>query len=113
MSTFFSIVFSTGLRPCSGAVIVLLFANSLNLFTAGLLSVLAMSLGVALTTSALAALTVYARHLAKRLPLVKTANNQKLRWVSDLLAICGGTVILLFGLLLVFTTVVAPSHPFK
>ena len=113
VSTFFSIVFSTGIRPCSGAVIVLLFANSLDLFTAGLLSVLAMSLGVALTTSALAALTVYARHLAERLPLVKTANNQKLRWISDLLAICGGTVILLFGLLLVFATVVAPSHPFK
>ena len=113
VSTFFSIVFSTGLRPCSGAVIVLLFANSLNLFTAGLLSVLAMSLGVALTTSGLAALTVYARHLAERLPLAKAENGQKVRWVSDLLAISGGIVILLFGLSLVFATLGAPSHPFK
>ena len=113
VSTFFSIVFSTGLRPCSGAVIVLLFANSLNLFTAGLLSVLAMSLGVALTTSGLAALTVYARHLAERLTLAKAENGQKVRWVSDLLAISGGIVILLFGLSLVFATLGAPSHPFK
>ena len=113
VSTFFSIVFSTGLRPCSGAVIVLLFANSLDLFTAGLLSVLAMSLGVALTTSGLAALTVYARHLAERLPLAKAENGQKVRWVSDLLAISGGIVILLFGLSLVFATLGAPSHPFK
>ena len=42
---FFNCVFNR-LSSCSGAVIVLLFANSPNLFTAGLLSVLAMSLGL-------------------------------------------------------------------
>ena len=113
ISTFFSIVFSTGLRPCSGAVIVLLFATSLNLTTTGLLSVLAMSLGVALTTSGLAALTVYARHLAERLPFARHADNQKVKLYSDILAISGGFIILLFGLSLVFATLAAPSHPFK
>ena len=113
VSTFCSIVFSTGLRPCSGAVIVLLFANSLNLFTTGLLSVLAMSLGVALTTSGLAGLTVYARHLAEQLPFAKTENNQNVRLVSDILALSGGRIILLFGLSLVFANLGAPSHPFK
>ena len=112
-SAFVSIVLSTGLRPCSGAVIVLLFANSLDLFTAGLLSVLAMSLGVALTTSGLAALTVYARHLAEQLSFVKEQNHQKARLFSDLLAICGGLIILLFGLSLIFAALSAPSHPFK
>lgn len=113
VSTFFSIVFSTGVRPCSGAVIVLLFANSLNLFATGLLSVLAMSLGVALTTSGLAALTVYARHLAEQLPFVKAGDDRKVRLLSDFMAIGGGLIILLFGLSLFFAALSAPSHPFK
>ena len=47
-----------GLRPCSGAVLVLLVAYSLDLRRAGVAAVLAMSLGTAITVSLLPILMV-------------------------------------------------------
>lgn len=61
------IVLAAGMRPCSGALIVLVFALSQGLVAAGVLSVLAMALGTAITTSALAALTIGAKTLATRM----------------------------------------------
>ncbi len=58
------IVLAAGLRPCSGAVIVLVFAMSQGLATAGVAAVLAMAAGTALTTATLAALAVYAKRAA-------------------------------------------------
>jgi nickel/cobalt transporter (NicO) family protein len=61
------VVFAAGLRPCSGAILVLVFALSQGLLTAGLVAVLAMATGVAITVSALAMLSVFARRMARRL----------------------------------------------
>lgn len=60
-------VAAAGTRPCSGAILVLVFALAQGLFGAGVLSVLAMSLGTALTTGAIAALAVLARGTALKL----------------------------------------------
>jgi len=60
-------VFSIGLRPCSGAVIVLVFAMAQGLPAAGILSAYAMGLGTAITVSALALAAVGAKGLAVRL----------------------------------------------
>ncbi|WP_342360644.1 nickel/cobalt transporter [Terrarubrum flagellatum] len=57
-------VFAAGLRPCSGAIILLVFALSQKMFGAGLIGVVAMSLGTALTTSALATLSVFFKQAA-------------------------------------------------
>ena len=46
-------VIAAGLRPCSGAILVLVFTLSQNMFAAGVAAVLAMSAGTALTTGAL------------------------------------------------------------
>ena len=59
-------VIAAGLRPCSGAILVLVFTLSQNMFAAGIGAVLAMSAGTALTTSALASLAVYAKGAAMR-----------------------------------------------
>lgn len=61
-----AVVLAAGLRPCSGAVILLVLALSQGLFGAGIAAVLAMSAGTALTTGALACLAVLARGLALR-----------------------------------------------
>jgi nickel/cobalt transporter (NicO) family protein len=61
------VVFAAGSRPCSGAIIVLVFALSQGLLAVGLVAVLAMAAGVAVTVSALAALSVFARRIARRL----------------------------------------------
>ena len=60
-------VVAAGLRPCSGAILVLAFTLSQGLFGAGAGAVIAMSAGTALTTGALAATAVYAKGAAVRL----------------------------------------------
>jgi nickel/cobalt transporter (NicO) family protein len=60
-------IVSVGLRPCSGAIIVLVFALAQGLFWAGIASTFVMGLGTAITVAAAATLAVGARALAKRL----------------------------------------------
>ena len=58
-------VVAAGLRPCSGAILILVFTLAQGVFNAGFAAVLAMSAGTALTTGALAAATVFARRVAQ------------------------------------------------
>ena len=55
---------AAGLRPCAGALIVLVFSLAQGLFAAGIAATFAMALGTALTTSAIAAVAVFAKALA-------------------------------------------------
>ena len=61
------VVLAAGSRPCAGAVLLLVFALSQGVLWAGMLAVLAMALGTALTTTALACLAVFAKGAALRL----------------------------------------------
>lgn len=61
------LVLATGLRPCSGAIILLVFALSQGQFAAGAMAVGAMSFGVFLTVGFLASMAVFARGFASRL----------------------------------------------
>ncbi|MER0238373.1 nickel/cobalt transporter [Fulvimarina sp. MAC8] len=54
-------VFAVGLRPCTGAIVVLTFALLNELYAGGILSVFAMSLGTATTVSIIATVTVLGR----------------------------------------------------
>ncbi|MPR11170.1 nickel/cobalt transporter [Microvirga tunisiensis] len=58
------VALAAGLRPCAGALIVLVFSLAQGLFAAGIAATFAMSLGTALTTSAIAAVAVFAKALA-------------------------------------------------
>jgi nickel/cobalt transporter (NicO) family protein len=58
---------AVGCRPCSGAVLVLLFALANDMVPAGLLAVLVMAAGVALTTSAAGFVGIGARRGVERL----------------------------------------------
>lgn len=59
-------VISAGSRPCTGALVVLVFALSQGLFAAGVLSALAMAVGTGLTVTALALLAIGAKGAAAR-----------------------------------------------
>lgn len=61
------VVLAAGMRPCAGALIVLVFAASQGLFWAGVAAAFAMGLGTALTTSALAAFAVFFKFAALKL----------------------------------------------
>jgi nickel/cobalt exporter len=60
------IVLSIGIRPCTGAIMVLLFANMLDIYWLGIISAFVMALGTALTTSVIAIMTITGRQLVKR-----------------------------------------------
>ena len=60
-------VVAAGARPCSGALLVLVFALSQGAFGVGVGAASAMALGVATTTGALAAVAVFGKSLAARL----------------------------------------------
>ena len=61
-----AVALSAGIRPCAGALIVLVFALAQGLFAAGIAATFAMAVGTALTTGAIAAIAVFAKNLALR-----------------------------------------------
>ncbi|MGO4707398.1 nickel/cobalt transporter [Microvirga sp. 2MCAF38] len=90
---------AAGIRPCAGALIVLVFALSQGVFAAGIASTFAMALGTALTTGAIAALAVFAKSLA-----LKVAGG---RGVTGALTMAGiellaAAFVLVLGLSLLF-----------
>jgi nickel/cobalt exporter len=64
-------IVAVGLRPCSGAIIVLVFALAQGLFWIGVASTFVMGLGTAITVAAIATVAVAARGLAGKLAKTK------------------------------------------
>lgn len=62
-----SAIMAVGLRPCSGALLVMTFSMLNGLYLGGILSVFAMAAGTAITVSALAIIAVGAKGLAVRM----------------------------------------------
>lgn len=58
---------AAGMRPCSGAILVLVFALAQGIFLSGVAATFAMSAGVAITVTAIAVLAVFGKSLAVRL----------------------------------------------
>lgn len=90
-----SAVVAVGLRPCSGALIVLTFSMLNGLWIAGIVSAFAMALGTAITVSALATLAVMAKGAAVRLAGASMGGA-----VGTTIEILGAATVLALGLLL-------------
>lgn len=104
-----AVILAIGLRPCTGAILVLLFALTQNAFLVGILSSLAMSIGTAITVSLLAVFTLLSKDLALR--LAGTADN---RWTGRIergLAIAGGLFILALGFIMMASSFLLPPQP--
>ncbi len=101
------LVLSVGLRPCSGAVLVLALAKSLGLPWAGVAAVGAMAGGTALTVAALAVLTVKARGWTLSMFL---GDGGRVRLAADGLGLAGGGIIAALALSLLAGSF-APAHP--
>ncbi|MGG7520314.1 nickel/cobalt transporter [bacterium BS0013] len=87
------IVLSMGMRPCSGAIMVLLFSKVIGVFGWGMLSALAMAAGTSLTISSLALLVHSFRQLAVKL----SGDNAPVLWRQvgwTTLALAGGVILL-------------------
>jgi nickel/cobalt exporter len=90
-------IFAVGLRPCSGAILVLVFALAQGIFWAGIAATFVMGLGTAITVAAIATLTVSATALAARIAATRTGyGSLALRGIEAGAA----AVVLLFGIAL-------------
>jgi nickel/cobalt exporter len=89
-----AIAFAVGVRPCTGAIVVLVFALSQGLLWAGIFATFAMALGTAITVSFLAALAVGSRELAMRLG---GGSGGWARGVQATAGIGGAALVLLMG----------------
>ncbi|WP_315716543.1 MULTISPECIES: nickel/cobalt transporter [unclassified Bradyrhizobium] len=63
----FQAIFAAGIRPCSGAILVLVFALAQGMFWAGVAATFVMGLGTAVTVATIAVLAVAAKDVARRL----------------------------------------------
>lgn len=91
-----TIVLAMGLRPCSGAIMVLLFSKVIGVYLWGVLSALVMALGTSITVSMIGLLVFYSRTVAVKLSAKRTpAAWQTVAWAA--LALAGGIILLLAG----------------
>lgn len=87
-----AIVLSMGMRPCSGAIMVLLFSKVVGVFGWGVASALAMAAGTSITISLLALLVHGFRQMAVRLSANKTPVLwRQVGWTT--LALAGGAIL--------------------
>lgn len=87
------IILSMGMRPCSGAIMVLLFSKVIGVFSWGMASALAMAAGTSLTITSLALLVHSFRTLAVKL----SGNRTPVLWRQvgwTTLALAGGVVLI-------------------
>ncbi|WP_137043400.1 nickel/cobalt transporter [Pseudolabrys sp. FHR47] len=90
-------VVAVGLRPCSGAIIVLVFALAQGIFWIGIASTFVMGIGTAITVSAIAMLAVAARGVAGKIAATKSGGGLLLlRGIETAAAFA----IVIFGVLL-------------
>jgi nickel/cobalt transporter (NicO) family protein len=96
-----TLAFAVGLRPCTGALLVLIFSYSAGLYWAGVMSTLAMGFGVFVTTAAMASLAVYGKTTALR---VSGFDSHRTALVLRFAKILCGLIILILGAMLFWSS---------
>lgn len=91
-------ILAIGLRPCSGALIVLVFALAQDFYLAGVVSALAMGAGTGLTVAALAMLSAWAGTATTRLGGV--LSSRAAIWLRYAIEAVASLLVLGLGLLL-------------
>jgi len=105
------IVLTIGIRPCTGAILVLIFAYVLQLRFAGISAVFAMSIGTAITVAVLAAVSVYARQMAVRMSEYLPDDGVRGGTLLNTFALIGGLIVFLLGIALFQSVQAVLDHP--
>jgi nickel/cobalt exporter len=90
-------IVAVGLRPCSGAILVLIFALAQGIFWAGVGATLLIGLGTAITVAVIASIAVGARDFAGRVAHARSGNAALLLRGLEVLA---ALAVIAFGVLL-------------
>lgn len=100
----FAAILTVGIRPCSGAILVLVFALAQGLFWAGIAATFLMGLGTAITVAAIAIIAVFAKDVAGRLSAGRDSGGALFMRGIEFGA---AAVVLLFGAGLLFGYIAA------
>jgi nickel/cobalt exporter len=92
-------IFAVGMRPCSGAILVLVFSLAQGLFWAGIAATFVMGLGTAITVATIAVVAVSAKGLARRL---SAGSEGRGTLIMRGIEFGAAGLVLLFGLGLLF-----------
>lgn len=104
-----SVALSMGLRPCSGAVVVLIYANLVGVYWIGIVSTLLMGLGTGLTVALLGWLSVIARRYLQN--TISTDHEHNHRF-EQILSFTGGIILIVLGWSLIQATLtIVEGHP--
>ena len=98
-----------GMRPCSGAVLMLGAASLLGQFEVGVASVVAMSIGTGITVSALALASIFARGWAQRRLSKQQYSQRGVQKATGWVALAGGALIVVLGISLSVAGVAQPA----
>ncbi|TCL06941.1 nickel/cobalt transporter [Sodalis ligni] len=97
-----AVVLAMGFRPCSGAVLVLLFAKVIGVYGWGVISALVMAAGTSLTLLTLALLVFFSRRVAESLTRRHTSGiSAGVAWAT--LSLAGGLLLVAAGAVLYLT----------
>jgi len=88
-------IVTAGARPCSGAILVLVFSIAQGIFPIGIAAVFAMALGTAVTTASLAIMAVYGKKLAVR--IAGRQQSRRALMLGQLIEVGAAFCVLLFG----------------
>jgi nickel/cobalt transporter (NicO) family protein len=91
------VALAAGVRPCAGALVILVFAASQGLLWAGIAATFAMALGTAATTGAIATMAVFMKEMALR---VAGGRGAKTAVVTAGIELLAGAFVLVVGLAL-------------
>ncbi|MGY4232148.1 nickel/cobalt exporter [Bradyrhizobium sp. USDA 4449] len=100
----FAAILTVGIRPCSGAILVLVFTLAQGLFWAGIAATFLMGLGTAITVAVIAVMAVSAKDVAGRLSAGRDGGGALLMRGVELGA---AALVLLFGAGLLFGYIAA------
>lgn len=91
------IILGIGMRPCTGAIMVLLFSHIMGLYWLGVVSSFLMGVGTAITISTIALLTISGK---KIINIYRKPNKLNTRYISLVTKLLAGLLLITIGLLL-------------
>ena len=108
-----TVILSMGFRPCSGAIIVLIYAHLVDVYSYGIFATVMMGLGTGLSVSLMAVATVYARTRLERLVSGPDGiSTRACHFLSNYLRLAGGIFLIFFGYsLFSATSALISNHP--
>ncbi len=111
LKEYIMIVSSIGMRPCSGAIMVLMFSYIMNIYWLGIISAFAMAVGTVLTTSIIAMMTLSSKQLLTFYTDKNKRFTEKWTTVPLFVRLTAGIALMFMASLLINTATVTTRSP--